>query len=147
MPFAMSAFDLLPCPLKLESILISEYKMTWELFITLIKFVWQMFFLWKILMGASKKRCWRCSSVIEIKTLTLSDLLSESTKLFDEFDKGVWSIQLHEDQSCLDIVISALSKREFMNRLCPSSRWPFIFNIHFFPGVRIRFQGCFTSLI
>lgn len=40
-------------------------------------------------MGASKKRCWRCSSVIEIKTLMLSDLLSESTSRLTDLTRGV----------------------------------------------------------
>lgn len=39
-------------------------------------------------MGASKKRCCRCFSVIEIKTSMLSGLLSENTESFDGFDKG-----------------------------------------------------------
>lgn len=52
---ATSAFDWFPCPLTLEWVLISEFKMTWELFITIIKFVWQMFFLWKTLDGCFLK--------------------------------------------------------------------------------------------
>lgn len=87
----LTTFDLLPSPLKLEWILLNEFKMTWELFIiTIIKSSWQIFFYWKSQMGASRKRCWRrCPSVIEIKTLTLSNLLSQRTGPLDRFDKGV----------------------------------------------------------
>lgn len=42
---ALTAFDLLLSPLKLEWILLNEFKMTWELFIiTIIKSSWQIFF-------------------------------------------------------------------------------------------------------
>lgn len=60
---------------------------------------------------------------------------------------GLRSIRQREDQSCLDIVISALSEIEFMNGLCHSSRWPLIVNVQLFPGGRINSKSCYTSFV
>lgn len=132
----MSTFDLLPFPLEPDWILISEFKMTWKLFITIIKFVWQMF-----LDECFQKELLKMFFCNRNQDIDVVRSVVRKHRVVWRIWQGLWSIQLHEDQSCLDIVISALSKREFMNRLCPF----LILAIHFQHSLLPRCENTFPA--
>lgn len=96
--------------------------MTWEWFITIIKFSRLIFIFFYLGWVLPKKERKRCSPGIENQDIdVVQSVVRKHRRSLTDLIRGVWSIHQHEDQSCLDIVISALSKAEFMNCACRSA--------------------------
>lgn len=101
---------------------------------------------WKSQMGASRKRCWRrCPPAIEMKTLLLSNLLSQCSEQLDRFDKGVRSTGQRS------ILYGYCHICPFRDRFSELFLPILTLTIHcqhsIFSHVRINSQGCFTSLV